>query len=176
MCLLSHISLLRRTSMSIKHYIIEDNFWKSIDDLFLSERFPGIYRLHATDSHGNFIPLSRALGVDPNGILYIGTSEVIQDRAANLKKSVCAAYKIIDPAKYGNLIYGDIGSHQTGKKIVKIPKFVEHFPLSGLCLTVERYLGAANDLKTKDYGHFVLEKQLLQDYERKYGEKPPLNS
>jgi len=162
--------------MSTKHFIINDNFCASIDDLHDGERFPGIYQLHATDDKGEFIPLSRLLGVDPNGILYIGTSAVVQDRAANLRKSICAAYKKIDPSKYEAQPFSDFGCHQTGKKIARLPRLVDRFPLTSLCLTIERYSGNSDELENNGYGHFSLEEKLLQEYEQKYGEKPALNS
>jgi hypothetical protein len=162
--------------MSAKYFVISPDFWPSINALHENERFPGIYRLHATGSDGSFLPISRLLGVDPNGVLYIGTSVVVQDRAASLKKSICAAYKKVDPQTYGDQTFIDVGSHQTGKKIVRLPKFVAKFPLSTLCLTVEKYKGNDNDLETTSSGHFSLEEKLLREYKNEYGEKPALNS
>jgi hypothetical protein len=162
--------------MTIKHFIVDEGYWDSIDSLHDHERFPGIYRLHATDTKGEFVPLSRLLGIDPEGILYIGASAVVQDRASELKKSICAAYKKIDPVTYKNQKYSDFECHQTGKKIVRRPRFVENFPLSRLCLTVTRHLGNPDELEIKSHGHFKLEEKLLQEYEQKFGEKPAFNS
>lgn len=161
--------------MTEKYFIDQHDMWDLINDAHEGEKFPGIYKLHVTDAEEKFLLLPRLFGVDKEGVLYIGTSEVVQHRAANVRKSICAAYKKINPEVYAEQKFSDPKVHQTGKKIVRLPKFVEVFPLSRLCLTVTRYTGV-DDLEFNAYGHFSLEEKLLQEYEQRFGEKPPLNS
>jgi hypothetical protein len=138
--------------------------------------FPGIYHLHVLQESGQFRLLPRLFDADPNGIVYIGTSAEVPFRAAYVKKSVSAAYRRIDPIKYGSLNYVDTHCHQTGKKILRIPKFVEIFPFELLCMTFEKHVAGTTDLDVPDYGHFGLEGELLSKYELQFGERPPLNA
>jgi len=140
--------------------------------------FPGIYRLHVLDENGEFLPLPRLLDVDCQGIMYIGTSVAVPNRIGSLKKSIMTAYWQVDPKNYGHLPFRDASPHQTGKKIIRIPRLVERFPFERLCVTVERYTGApeAMDPDVLDYGHTELEAKLLREYEMHYGEKPALNA
>ena len=137
------------------------------------DSFPLAYQLHALDEHGEFRGLSRLLGIDPEGILYIGKSKTVQPRIANLRKSVCAAYRKVGGKIYEKLVYMDFGAHQTGKKIVTMPRFVEFFPFERLCLTVEPCWGRKEGKGVVDPAD--LEAQLQQAYMARYGENPPLN-
>src|SRR5689334_3888302 len=140
--------------MSSKYLVADDGIWSALDSLH--KPFPGIYRLHVLDEQG-FLPLSRLLDVDPDGVIYIGTSVSVPGRVASLKKSISAAYKKVDPQTYAHLPYIDEGTHQTGKKIVRIPRFVERFRFDRLCVTVERYTGDDEALDVVENGHTALE-------------------
>jgi len=137
--------------------------------------FPGVYQLHALDEHRDFLRLSRLLSEDPLGVLYIGAAANILYRVSQLKKSVSAAYRTVDPKTYAHLEYSDVRAHQTGKKIVNIPRLAERFPFERLCVTVKRNEGAKEEEVVVDASHFKLEDQLLQTYAAEYGERPPLN-
>jgi hypothetical protein len=115
------------------------------------------------------------LGADPLGVLYIGAAANILDRVSCLKKSVSAAYRKADPRTYGHLDYSDVQAHQTGQKIVKIPRFVERFPFERLCVTVEPCRGRKAELDLVGSGHTESEDRLLREYLARYGEHPPLN-
>ena len=120
--------------------------------------------------------LPRLLGGDVHGILYIGTSSGVANRLGNLRKSVSAAYSTLDPVRYGKLPYTDPGTHQTGRKIVRIGRrFVDFFDYGKLCLTLQRHVPPADAVGGKDYGYFALEDGLLRKYEQTYGERPALN-
>jgi len=161
--------------MTTKYYISDPSMWELINSAHEGDKFPGIYKLHVTNVQGEFLPLPRLFGVDHEGVLYIGTSEVVQYRVANVRKSICAAYKKVDPQTYAEQKFSDPLAHQAGKRIVRLPKFVATFPLSSLCLTITRYSGN-DELGPDPYGHGKLEEKLLQEYEQEYGEKPPLNA
>jgi hypothetical protein len=160
-----------------KYLLATDGVWADIERPH-GPKFPGIYRLHVLDDHGEFLPLPRLLGEDAHGIVYIGTSKFVPIRLGELRKSIAAAYWKVDARTYAHLLYRDEMQHPTGKKIMRIPRFVERFPFGRLCLTMERYTGAeeALDMDLENYGHTELEARLLRDYERQYGEKPALNS
>jgi hypothetical protein len=100
--------------MSTK-YMLAENVWEAIKSDH-GYPFPGIYQLHRLDEHGEFVPLSCLLGVDPLGVLYIGAAASIPERVCALKKSVSAAYRKVDPKTYARLEYIDVDAHQAGKK------------------------------------------------------------
>jgi hypothetical protein len=158
------------------HFMLNDeHFYDKIFKVF-NGIFPGIYRLRVLEESGQFRLLPRIFEADPNGIVYIGTSAEVPFRSASLKKSVSAAYRRIDPNKYGSLNYVDTDCHQTGKKILRIPKFVEIFPFELLCMTFAKHEPGTTDLDVPDYGHFGLEGELLSKYELQFGERPALNA
>jgi hypothetical protein len=161
--------------MSDKYLLADDGMWHAIDNAHHG-LFAGIYRLHVLDDKGDFLSLARLLGADPLGIIYIGTSVAVQNRVSNMKKSIGAAYRTVDSMAYGHLPFIDAAAHQTGKKIVRIPRFVERFRFERLCVTVERYVGEGEALDVIENGHTELEARLLREYEVEYGEKPALNS
>jgi hypothetical protein len=72
--------------------------------------------------------------------------------------------------------YRDPNAHQTGKKIVNIPAFVERFPFGRLCATLQKYVPEEGELDVADSGgRTELEGRLLREYLVQYGDSPPLN-
>ncbi len=161
--------------MDVKYRLAADGMWEAINTVH-GGLFPGIYRLHVLDEYGEFLPLPRLLDMEPDGIVYIGTSVAVPNRVGSLKKSVAAAYWQVDAQTYARLPYRDAEAHQAGKKIVRIPRFVQRFPFERLCVTVERYTSEQEVLDVVAYGHTELEARLLLKYEAQYGEKPALNA
>jgi hypothetical protein len=158
--------------MSVKYLLADDRMYDDIKSAY-GGLFRGIYRLHVLDERGEFLPLSRLLDNDVLGIIYIGTSKEVPNRVGSLRKSVSAAYRKIASKTYAHLPYMTEGPHQAGRKIMRIPRFVEHFPFERLCVTVEKYAGS--QVETADYGYYDLETKLLELYEKQYGERPALN-
>lgn len=160
---------------SMNKYMISDNdLWKKIDEDFGPK--PGIYKLHIIDALGNFECLSRILDNDKDGIIYIGTSAKLNNRIGALRKSICASYWQSNPERYSNIYYRDPTCHQVGKKLIKLPKFFERFPIERLCLTLELYVTDKSHENVVDYGYYQLEGDLLNKYQEFFGERPFLNN
>lgn len=128
---------------------------------------PGVYRLHFQSEAGIFTHIQRLLDTDDQGILYIGTSISLPYRISSLKRSISAAYGVDG--------YTDPGTHQCGKKIVQSPRFREHFPFSGFCLTVEPCELHDDNVGYGEGDHTRLEWEKLSEYFSRFGEFPPLN-
>lgn len=139
--------------------------------------FAGVYRLHKLDTYDRPLPIPRLLDVDPEGILYLGTSFHVPNRVIFMRRAMAAAYKALAPEVYAHHIYVDAGAHQTGKKLTRIGRrFPDLIPFGELGVTVipyvtEKPMGQGEP----DYGHFVQEEDLLRAYEAIYGERPALN-
>ena len=156
------------------YMISDDGMWASVTSLF-DGPFSGVYRLHALGEDGEFIFIPRLLAPDPNGVLYIGASSVVANRLGSMRKSISAAYRLLDPDGYGALPYSDPSPHQTGRKIVRIGRrFIERFRFDRLCVTLERHVGMA-EATGADYGYYTREDVLLRAYEQEFGERPALN-
>ncbi len=156
-------------------YTLEDGMWEAINAIEPGG-FSGIYQLHVLDDEGKFLPIPRLLGMDPDGILYIGAGRDIASHLSNLRISISSAYSRIDPAHYGHLTFNHIDAHQTGKKIARIPRFVEKFRFDRLCLTVEQYNDVGKSEAATENGYYDLKTRLLREYEKQFGEKPALNA
>lgn len=128
---------------------------------------PGIYRLHITDSAGKFRQIQRVLGVDNNGIIYIGTGQSVANRVGSLRKSVMACY---------GEIYSDPGTHQVGKRLRATSCLTGEFLLEQFWVSVEEYLIKADADGNDPWGHYGLEAETLRVYREKFGEHPPLNT
>lgn len=114
----------------------------------------GIYRLHcfSDDKQHTVLPVSRVLGIDPEGVLYLGKATVFTDRVVNLKKSILPGFQ-------GT-------SHICGRryKLEIYKSFGEKFPVNRLCVSFE-----PTDTPEPD------EKDALSTYTKRFGELPPLN-
>ena len=113
----------------------------------------GVYKLHCLDEENDrrLIPINRVLGVDQEGVLYIGKASVIHNRIGDLMKSLSSEYK-----SFG---------HPAGQLYAINKKLQESFPFDRLCVTV---LPSENPTDT--------EIEELRKYFDEYGEVPPFNA
>jgi hypothetical protein len=123
-------------------------FWNLIQDRH--GKNGGVYKVIAMKD-GRRIPISRLLGKDDEGILYIGKASSFIDRVIELKKS-------IDP-NYSS------GGHDCGVRYKKNPNIAMKFPYEVLHVEL---------VQSQDPG--ALESMYLKEYQSKFGEVPPLNA
>lgn len=139
----------------MKYYAIKDaNLWDQIN-ADIGEQ-AGCYVLCSQDG-ARFRPVSRALGVDDNGVLYIGAAKCLSTRAMDLRKALCAAV--------GRDEYTDIDAHGCGRKYSET--WHRLFPFESLVVAL--HPTAAGDPR------WATEIDLLQEYENQFGETPPFN-
>lgn len=157
-----------------KYMITDNKLWEKVNEDFGPN--PGIYRVHILNANGSFERINRMLDNDNEGIIYIGTSAKLSDRISTLKKSICAAYWQFNPNLYSNISYRDPYCHQVGKKLIQIPDFFNKYHLENICLTLDLYKANSNNENVVDYGYYLLEEKLLNDYRLRFGERPFLNN
>jgi len=137
---------------NMKMYLISsENVWEQLQRDHGGKG--GAYKLHCLDkSDQNRVePLNRVLGLDNEGILYIGETSKNHFRIGDLIKSLSPHHKSL--------------GHHAGIRFSNNIKLRERFPFERLCFT---FIPAENP-KEK-------ESQELQRYFQKYGEVPPLNA
>ncbi|OGU96036.1 MAG: hypothetical protein A2475_01185 [Ignavibacteria bacterium RIFOXYC2_FULL_35_21] len=105
-------------------------------------------------------PLRRLFQDDNEGVLYIGITSRLQERIAEIVKSLPFE------KRPGVLYKGD--SHQLGKKAKKINTFFERFYITGIRI---QYEVLSDDINIKDY-----ERNKINKYIESHGEAPPFNS
>lgn len=133
--------------MTIKQFKISDTeFWNRINSEFHENG--GTYQLFCVDNQNTPIPTHRLLKTDENGILYIGKALRFLDRVIDLKKS-------LSPDHIST-------NHECGVRYKYNIK--DKFPYDKLWIKLETH---ENIVET--------EKKLLIDYEKEFGELPPLN-
>jgi hypothetical protein len=124
---------------------------------------PGCYTLRLLREDGSRHPIPRFLDVDEEARLYIGASDSLPRRIAQLKIATAAPYG------WG----GYKGqNHVAGRKLAKLALFTNLHPFERLEITVE----AAPS--TEDGGaldHMEMEGRLFRAYFDRFGEHPPLN-
>lgn len=124
---------------------------------------PGCYTLRLLREDGSRQPIPRFLDVDEDGRLYIGTSDSLPRRIAQLKIASAAPYR------WG----GYMGqNHVAGRKIAKLDRFRALHPFEHLEVTVEA-APLPGDGGLPD--HKAMERTLLRAYFDRFGEYPPLN-
>jgi len=113
----------------------------------------GVYILHCLDVDDEKTPIliQRVLGVDKEGVLYIGKTAPGLGRIGDLVKSISPDYKSL--------------GHHVGLRFSKNKKLAMAFPFEQLHVSFRQ----ADDPA-------VLESELIQEYFQKYGEVPPLNA
>jgi len=123
---------------------------------------PGCYALHLLRENGSRHPIHRFLGVDEEARLYIGTSDSLPRRIAQLKIAAATPYG------WG----GYKGqNHVAGRKLARLAQFVALHPFERLEISVE----AAPHDNDGISDHREMERQLLRAYFDQFGEHPPLN-
>ena len=129
-----------------KYRISSESMWHEINEQH--GETGGVYILKCGDD--NPIPINRLLGTDSEGILYIGKADSFTNRVAELKKSISPQYKS--------------GSHECGSRYKSHSHIQGAFPYEKLYLS----LVSSTDPRST-------ESDLLQQYEKTFGELPPLN-
>jgi hypothetical protein len=114
----------------------------------------GIYRVHcfADHSYASVLPVQRVLGIDTEGVLYIGKADIFASRVAHLKKSILPTYRgsgHICGRRYRNALYSSLA-----------PRFPAHH----LCVSFQ-----------PDASPQKAEEAALRAYVQQFGELPPLN-
>lgn len=126
----------------------DSKLWDDINWRF--ENRGGSYILFSKNDN-EVRPISRALGKDPSGTLYVGKADCFLDRVINLKKSLSPNYKS--------------GNHICGRRYKKMEKFVSMFPFETLYVELTEHSNPEE-----------LERIRLENYVQEFGEVPPLNA
>jgi hypothetical protein len=129
-----------------KFKISSENMWHEINEAHGESG--GVYILRCGDDKP--ISISRLLANVESGTLYIGKANSFINRVAELKKSISPKY--------------NSGSHECGARYKSHSEISNIFPFEQLYLN----LVASDDPRST-------ESNLLQEYEEKFGELPPLN-
>ena len=130
-----------------------------------NHRWTGIYHLFClSDDMKSVVPVERLLKQDPEGILYIGTSDYLPNRVDNLRISITEA---ISPTPLQSK--SRLCKHTCGKKYLN-EEVQKKFPTEKLCI---RIIGS--DKQTHIDSHYILENEVIAKYESQFGEPPPLN-
>jgi hypothetical protein len=124
--------------------LVEDRFWKNIPE------GGGVYNIHCIKDKKP-IKINRVLGIDNQGILYIGQSE-------NLRARIRMLWRVLNPKLKAT-------AHTFGSKYNENKKLKKAFPLKSLYVSYQ----ITKEPKT-------LETNLLDKYFAKFGEVPPFNS
>jgi hypothetical protein len=135
----------------MKPYLISrDELWEEIDTDF--GRNGGVYILksYVNEKRNNIKPISRFLGIDKEGILYIGQTIHFFDRVIALAKTIAPDYKT--------------ASHECGDRYNANQKIKLEFPYNILFVEL---IESVEPKKT--------ETKLLSKYVKEFGEVPPLN-
>ncbi|MCB9312495.1 MAG: hypothetical protein H6568_06985 [Lewinellaceae bacterium] len=131
----------------MKYQIIDDRLWDIANAEFGESG--GVYIIIGIND-GKPIPVNRLLGVDVQGILYIGKANSFLDRVINLKKSVSPKYKGTSP--------------EFGVRYKKHKRIQELYPPDSLYLEL---ISTGNSE--------IEERKLLDEYYQAFGELPPMN-
>jgi hypothetical protein len=135
--------------MKKRLFRLDDNdFWNQVNEVHQEKG--GVYRLLSIQE-GKPKEINRFLGVDREGILYIGKAESFLDRVSNLKKSIAPGYR-------GT-------AHGCGINYKSNPAIEKLYPYESLYLEL---LESESPRK--------LEAALIKEYVQTYGEVPPLNA
>lgn len=124
--------------------LAEDRFWKNIPEV------GGVYHIYCYKGKKP-ITINRVLGIDKQGILYIGKSD-------NLRERLRMLWRVLNP----NL---KATAHTFGTKYNGNNKLKKVFPLKTLSVSFKTTSEPKN-----------LETKLLNQYFDKFGEVPPMNS
>jgi hypothetical protein len=126
----------------------DKDFWKLINERHSVKG--GVYKIIAV-RESQRIPINRFLATDNSGVLYIGKATSFINRVIQLKKSISPDYN-------GR-------SHICGRRYKSNPNIAKVFPYDILYIEL---IQADNPKE--------LERKLLTEYAKIYGEVPPLNA
>ena len=131
-----------------EYHLSSKKLWTEINEDFKEKG--GAYILFFKDK-GKIRPIARFIGIDGDGILYIGKATSYLDRVINLKKS-------LDPEKKST-------AHICGRRYKKNKNIVKEFPFQNLYIRLFPH----NNPEEK-------ERELIDKYFNEFGEVPPLNA
>lgn len=136
----------------MKYYLIKDDkLWDKINHGFNNDG--GVYKVHClkNNNESKVHSLTRLLGEDTEGVLYIGKADSFLDRVIDLKKSLLPNYKS--------------ENHHVGLRYNKNQALQSKFKIENLCVSLIKSSNPSN-----------LEKDELKKYEKIFGELPPFNA
>ncbi len=136
----------------MKHFkVLSPDLWNQIHDLFGNSG--GVYKLHCLrePDDESFVPTNRLLGVDPEGVLYIGKASTFATRVIDLKKSLHPDY--------------ESSNHHVGLRFERYDALKRAFKIEHLCMTLHESIEPAE-----------AEHKELDEYAQRFGELPPLNA
>lgn len=136
--------------MQKSYQLSRTDLWTRINEDFGDSG--GVYKLFCKKENGKTKPIPRFVDVDIDGILYIGKGVSFLNRVIELKKSIAP--------EYGS------SNHECGVRYKSSEMIKKLFPYKDLWIELNGF-----DTKDIDQG----EKDFLQDYEKEFGELPPLN-
>jgi len=133
--------------MTKEYKISDENFWDNINSAF--EKRGGVYKLFCKKKN-EVVEINRLIATDKDGVLYIGKANSFLDRVIELKKS-------LSPKHFSS-------QHECGYRWKNHPNISKKFTYENLYIQL-----------TSDETPLSLEKQMLNKYEKEFGELPPLN-
>jgi len=110
----------------------------------------GVYWIYSLDNNDVPYPINRILGIDTNGVLYIGESENLRDRLRML-------WRVLNPEYLAT-------AHTFGVNYNALPSLQLRFPLNTLAVEYE-----------VNAHHKIYETKLIETYRQTFGEVPPMN-
>ena len=128
--------------------ISDEEFWKNISIKHTNKG--GVYKIIAVKA-GERVSINIFLGTDASGVLYIGKARSFLSRVVNLKKTLSPNY--------------NSSAHICGRRYKANHNIAKRFPYDVLHVEL---------LQTDNPDQ--LERELLVEYARIYGEVPPLNA
>lgn len=143
------------TFMNCELRIIDDGFKSKLAAQVEGQKVnSGVYKLHCLDdSETEIEQMSRCLGIDEEGVIYIGKAKELLSRVMDLRNSFFQK--------------GNERAHICGRRYLNPAheKFMSSFPVERLFVTLDF-----------DENPERLEAEELYNYCRKFGETPPLNN
>lgn len=131
-----------------EYQLSSETLWNEINDDFQNKG--GAYKL-IFRSKGQIKPIGRFLGIDKDGVLYIGKATCYLDRVIALKKT-------IDPKMKS-------ASHICGRRYNKLEGVKAEYPYENLFIQL-----------FQDDNPEEKELEFLNEYVNRFGEVPPLNA
>jgi hypothetical protein len=132
--------------------------WCELSDGHLSEHWsasPGVYRIRLLDSNGRPVEIRRILGVDTDGIIYIGMAA--RGRDGGLSNRLWGFWM----SAFGR----DASAHAAGARYKRL--LSKHLPRHQVEYSYRKVSGAREAKQ--------LEAECLRKYAVQWGELPPLN-
>ena len=146
----------------------DEDSWNDINDTF-GQR-PGTYRLRLkTADLGDWQPVARLVGSDPEGTLYIGMSRTVTARISALRAGLYGAYRF--KGGRGNT-FSNPGAHQCSRRMPVA--FLEAVDRSRYFIEITGFPPGVN--VPEDFDVSQEETAAIARYAATYGESPPFNA